>query len=67
MKGEEYLTDYEKRCLNDKAEVIQKSYPLVLLKQIREDIEAVKLLATPWEQAKFRKFLRKIQSLVYRL
>ena len=65
--SQEYLTDYEKRCLNDSAEAIQKSYPLVPLKQIREDIEAIKQLATPWEQAKFRRFLCRMKSLVYRL
>jgi hypothetical protein len=66
MTGLEYLTDYEKRCLNDSAKVIQKSYPLVSLNQIRDDIEAMKLLAIPWEQARFRRFLSKIRSLVFR-
>ena len=66
MMGQEYLSDYEKRCLNDSAEVIQKSYPLVSLNQIREDIKAMRYLDTPWERANFRKFLRKIRSLVYR-
>lgn len=67
MTGQEYLTDYEKRCLNDSAEVIQKCYPLVPLNQIREDIKAMRYLDTPWERAKLRDFLRKIKSLVYRL
>lgn len=67
MTGLEYLTDYEKRCLNDSAEVIQKSYPLIPLSQIRNDIESMKSLDTPWEQAKLLRFLRKIKNLVYRL
>lgn len=67
MTGQEYLTDYEKRCLNDSAEVIQKSYPLVSLNQIRDDIEAMRPLDTPWEEARFRSFLWKIESFIYRL
>ena len=66
MTGQEYLTDYEKRCLTDSADVIKKSYPLVSLNQIRDDIEAIRPLDTPWEQAKFRNFLRKIKGVIYR-
>lgn len=65
MMGQEYLTDYEKRCLTDSAEVIQKNYPLLSLNQIRNDIEDMKLIATPLEHAKFCKFLLKIRRIIY--
>lgn len=66
MTGQEFLTEYEKLCLTVSAEVIQKSYPLVSLNQIRDDIEAIKPLGTPWQKAKFRNFLRKINGVIYR-
>lgn len=66
MTGQEFLTEYEKLCLTVSAEVIQKNYPLVSFNQIRDDIEAIRPLDTPWEQAMFRNFLRKIKGVIYR-
>ena len=66
MTGQEFLTEYEKLCLTVSVEVIQKNYPLVSLNQIRDDIEAIRPLDTPWEQAKFRNYLGKIRGVIYR-
>jgi Zn-finger domain-containing protein len=62
----DYLTDYEKLCLNESADKIKKRYPLIPLIQIKEDLEVLKALKTPWERTKFRRFLRSISSFVYK-
>lgn len=66
MTGQEFLTEYEKLCLTVLAEVIQKVYLLISLTQIGDNIEALRPLGIPGEQAKFRNFLRKIKGVIYR-
>jgi hypothetical protein len=60
------LTDYEKLCLNEPAAEIKKLYPLIPLSQIKEDLEVLKALKTPWERAKCRRFLFSIRHYIYK-
>jgi|GEM_PF-3091325 hypothetical protein len=62
----EYLTDYEKLCLNEPLDEIKKRYPLIPLMQINEDIEVLKALKSPWERAKCRRFLFGIRHYIYK-
>ena len=61
-----YLTDYERMCLRSSVEEIHRAYPNLSQTQIEQDIKLMKAMDTAWEKARFRRFARRIKSLIYR-
>ena len=61
-----YLTNYDRDCLAMSLQDLQRKYPNVPPAQLENDIQEIKVVCCELNQARFKKWLRKMKHLIYR-
>lgn len=62
-----YLSAYDRDCLAMNLEDLQRKYPNVPQAQLERDIQEVQGVCSELNQARFKRWFRKMKHLIYRL